>query len=110
MAMLHIPGQAGRSFAAILFATAGLIALAPAQLGAQPADPVANAEARPSSPASDALTQRNVPAEATAENGVIAQERAFVAAGAPLGSAFRALSIPPAGRAMPSWIAWCVPL
>ncbi|MEN9500645.1 MAG: hypothetical protein RIS83_2465 [Pseudomonadota bacterium] len=79
MAMLHIPGQAGRSFAAILFATAGLSALAPAPLGAQPADPVANAEARPSSPASDALTQRNVPAEATAENGVIAQERAFVA-------------------------------
>lgn len=56
----------GKNHAAALFATA-LLALAPAAPRAQEAPPAIS------------FTQRGVPAEATAENGVIARERALAA-------------------------------
>ena len=59
----------GKNHAAALIATA-LLAFAPMAARAQDA---------PAAPAAISFTQRGVPAEATAENGVIARERALAA-------------------------------
>lgn len=60
----------GKNHVAWIIATA-LLAAAPAPLRAQ--------EEAPAAPASISYVQRGVPAEATAENGVIARERALAA-------------------------------
>lgn len=58
----------GKNHVAALIATALLALAVPAA-----------AQEAPAAPAAISFTQRGVPAEATAENGVIARERAFVA-------------------------------
>lgn len=61
----------GKNHAAWIIATALLAAAAPASVRAQ--------DSAPPAPAAISFVQRGVPAEATAENGVIARERALAA-------------------------------
>jgi len=71
----------GRASVATVAALAGLLLAGPALTGAQPAhaQDTESAAAAPAAPSSNPFVQRGVPAEATAENGVIARERALAA-------------------------------
>ena len=67
----------GKNHAAWIIATALLGVVPGAALHAQEEAPAASASTEPSAPAAVSYVQRGVPAEATAENGVIARERAL---------------------------------
>lgn len=76
----HIPRAGARHHAALLFATAGLMLSPSAGLRAQQAEAPAESAAPAAAPApAPSFSQRGVPAEATAENGVVAREQALAA-------------------------------
>jgi hypothetical protein len=76
----HVPGRQGNHHGRALPATAAIALLLAA--GPAPAQVAPQVETMPQAPAEQAnpFRQRGVPAEATAENGVIARERALAAA------------------------------
>ena len=67
----------GKNHVATLIATALLVAAPLAAPRAQEEPALSAAPAAPAAPAAISFTQRGVPAEATAENGVVARERAL---------------------------------
>lgn len=67
----------GKNHVATLIATALLVAAPLAAPRAQEEPALSAAPAAPATPAAISFTQRGVPAEATAENGVVARERAL---------------------------------
>lgn len=73
----HTAGRGGKHHARALFATLALLLALPATPLRAQGDPALEGSAQPSERPVVSYAQRGVPAEASAENGVIARERAL---------------------------------